>query len=353
MNPRYSLTAVAAAWCALLAAPCSTFADPPTAESGEQQVRTQVAQMPASRRRELEEKRERFYRLTEEERYRMRRVHQGLSRAPDQNQLRHVLHRYAHWLQTLSMVERAELLSLPPEERVAKIKEILDQQAQRRLRYRLPKELTDNDLKALPLWLDGFIDEHREEIASHFPRLAPHLEESDSAHTRQMALAFLLRQGNWPDWLKPDAKDIDRLKADLSPKAREQLEKAQNDGRRETLATSWMRAVISSRRPRMDIDPTELQRFYREELDPRAREYLDSLPPERMQHMLRMLYESWKNGSRQDAGWPWGRFPPDSFRGRGPGSFGPSRGGPSHGGGPGRGPGGRRPPGPGERGERQ
>ncbi len=90
-------------------------AEPAAPEAGPKNLET----MSATEKKELQSKQERFYRLDEKEQDRLRRLHEELSQAPDAAQLQRVMERYASWLQTLPSGARADLLSLPPADRVA------------------------------------------------------------------------------------------------------------------------------------------------------------------------------------------------------------------------------------------
>jgi hypothetical protein len=67
------------------------------------------------------------------------------------------------------------------------------------------------------------------------------------------------------------------------------LEKAIQAGQVAELSERWVQAARKSRWKLPAVDPDDLRKFYHE-LDAAKREYLESLPAERMQYELRRMY---------------------------------------------------------------
>jgi len=84
--------------------------------------------MSATEKKELQQKQDRFHRLAREEQNRLRRLHQGMSEDPQADRLRSVMERYTSWLKTLPSGQRADLLGLPQNDRVAEIKRLIEEQ---------------------------------------------------------------------------------------------------------------------------------------------------------------------------------------------------------------------------------
>ena len=274
--------------------------------------------MSAAEKKELQGKQERFYRLDAQEQDRLRRLHEELSQAPDAKELQMVLERYARWLQTLPSGERADLLSLPPRDRVAEIKRLLQGQADSRMQSYVSRKLSGDDLRAIADWMEQTIQRREPDILERAPMLREHLDQIRDPQRRMQALLFMTqRMGVRRDVLKPTPEDIERLKSQLSPEAQEDLEKAKSEGHLPELAEAWMRATMFSRFAGPPVDKQQLQRFYKEELEPQQRAYLESLPPERMQSELVKMYHAH-------------RFRRDGFRDGfrdGPGTWKPGPGG--------------------------
>ncbi len=266
--------------------------------------------MSAAEKKELQSKQERFYRLDEKEQDRLRRLHEELWQDPEAARLEKVLQRYASWLQTLPSGQRADLLSLPPSDRVAEIKRLLQEQSASRMRSYVSRKLSDGDLRTIAGWMEDIVKRREPEILERWPMLQEHLAQIPDPKRRMQALVIMAQRigpGSRRDWLKPTAEDIERLKSRLSPEAQEDLEKAKSEGRLSELAEAWMRAAMFSRFTGPPVDREQLRRFYADDLDPDQRAYLESLPPERMQSELQRMYHAHRfrrDGIRE---WPGGR----------------------------------------------
>jgi hypothetical protein len=134
-----------------------------------------------------------------------------------------------------------------------------------------------------------------------------------------MFLYFVLRRGPIRDMLRPGMEDIHRLKAFLSARARSQLEEAQQAGHLEELAQRWMRAAMSSKKAAPSVEKEQLRDFYHKAIDAKQREYLESLPPERMRFELLRMYRTDQFRRLMESSPPGNRHP-GGFRDRGPNS---------------------------------
>ncbi len=289
----------------------SAAPQPPVADAAPQRLDS----LSAAEKKELQSRQERFDRLDEKEQDRLRQLHAELSQAPDGAQLQQVLQRYATWLQTLPSGARADLLSLPPADRVAEIKRLLQEQSAARMRSYVSRPLSDDDLRTIANWMEDIVKRREPEILARLPMLENHLAQMpDSKRRLQALLVMAQRLGSSArrDWLRPAAEDIERLKSQLSPEAQEDLAKAQAEGRLPELAEAWMRAAMFSRFAGPAVDREQLRKFYVEELDADQRAYLESLPPGRMQFELQRMYHAH-------------RFRRDGFRER-PGAWKPAPG---------------------------
>jgi hypothetical protein len=283
------------------------------------------ATMSPAEKKELQSKQERFYRLDPAAQDRLRRLHDDLSQAPDAARLQSVLTRYAGWLQTLPSGQRADLLSLPPAERIAEIRRVLQEQTASRMRSYVPRKLSDDDLRTIASWVEQMVQRREPELLERMPAFKEHLDNISDAKRRIQALAFMVhRSGFRRDWLHPTAEEIDQLKTQLSAEARQDLDKAKAEGRLPELTDAWTRAAMFSRLTGPPADKEQLRKFFNEELDPQQREFLESLPPERMQaELVRMYYaHRFRRDGYRD--WPGLRKPGGGLRGPGPPSrFGP------------------------------
>ena len=81
--------------------------------------RQQIESLSADQKEELRVKFAKFEALSSDEQEQLRRLHEQLDSDPQGNQLRRTLARYHEWLKSLSPSDRADLLVLPPTERLA------------------------------------------------------------------------------------------------------------------------------------------------------------------------------------------------------------------------------------------
>jgi hypothetical protein len=291
--------------------------------AGSEDSRTVVVErldeMSAAEKKELLRMQERFYRLSPEERARLWDLHRDISNDRHAVRLRGVMERYTSWLKTLPSGQRADLLSLPPKERIETIKSLMQKQHTSRLRGIVTPELADEDLVAIVKWMDDYVKRHEQEILERMPMLKERIEQVDDPKRRQLLIQVALRFSRRKDMLRPDKEDIERLRSQLSQKARQELDKAQQDGHLPELAQRWMRAAMYSKRISLPVDREELRRFYNEmaSKDPKTREYLESLPPERMLAELTRMYNAHRFEQFFGSGRPPFGRPGSGWRGQG------------------------------------
>ena len=257
-------------------------------------VLERLDKMSAAEKKEVQRNQERFYNLPVEERDRLRKLHRDIALDQRADHLRGLMGRYTEWLRTLPSGQRADLLSLPPKDRIEKIKQLMQQQHTSRMRGIVAAELSDDDLRAIVKWMNDFVRRHEKEILDSMPMMKQRLAQIDDPRKRQLLIQVAIRMGGRKELPRPDDEDIERLKSQLSPKARQQLDTAQQDGHLTELAQRWMRAAMYSRRQTPAVDRDELRKFYNEvaSQDPQKREYLESLPPERMLAELTRMYNA-------------------------------------------------------------
>lgn len=308
----------------------------------------------------LLEKKQRFDALSPAEQDRYRALHGELVNDPQYEELRDTLQRYHDWFKTISSGERAELATLSPRERLTRVRELMDEQAADRFRMMVSEVikskqlLSRQDMSVVCEWTDEFLLRHAEEILAALPddsRLAEMKERFDpERHLHGLRFLYLRRGSSqlrgtrtgsdaaphvpprprklpaedgrsakvvrnspaaahdrldrFPD---PSAEEIADLKRRVSQPARDVLEKATEEGQELRIVQNWIRAAFLSRMM-PPVNLADLDRFVREEsLTKDEREWLESLPRERMYHELRKLYfrerfhrERWEKG--------WGRL---------------------------------------------
>lgn len=307
----------------VIAGVCSLAAVSVRADSPESphEARSRIDKMSAAEKTELNRKCDRFYGLNPDEQDRLKRLHSELGRRPDADRLRGVMERYAEWLKTLPSGQRSELLSLPPEERLAEIKRLMQERETSQMRHFVSRDaLSDEDLEAIGQWLDRYIKNHEAELLENAPHFKEKIASLQDGPQRRLLLYFAIRMSPRKDLFRPSDEEIKELEEQLSAQACKQLATAKQDGTYGTLAQTWMRAALYSKRLAPAVDHEQLRKFFHEELDAKQREYLESLPRQRMEFELTRLFQAHQLREYFGGEFPGGfGRPGGGFRGRGSG----------------------------------
>ena len=278
----------------------------------------------------------------------LRSVCLELHERPNAEELRKVMRRYYDWLTTLSPSVQAELLELPREQRVARIQQMLAEQAKKTVKGPGPQAVgwadpyrravwqagggarffNPDDMVPLLEWLDAYIAEHGtkllDEISpSHREGLKKQLAQiaaiKDTLHRHELVATLMLRwqldhPGKMP---KLEDRDLQEMRDRLSERTRERLQ-------RQPIAEQWRVAstligffVLSQWGPHgthpqvSAVGDDELAQFFEKELSAKDREWLLSLPGggERISQELlrRYIYRKLYQGSDRPPGFygPW------------------------------------------------
>jgi hypothetical protein len=302
----------------------------------QQDCRERLEKMTGAEKEELRRKKERFDRLSPDQQDRLRQLHEKLSKDPQSARLRQIMVRYGEWLKTLPSGQRAELLSMLPDQRIAQIKKYTEQQERQRFHELVLKKLKPEDYGIILRWFEekllaGLTADQRKDV-----------ERQRDPRGRIMDILRLSRQlagdqnPRFLDRLTVTEHDVQELATrPLSSEARAALEQAPNLEAKQRIVRNWAGAAVFSRiTPR--VSNQALQRFLEEHVDPKRREYLENLPRDRMLSELRKMYymSRFRDGDGE-------RFPPP-YRKRPPADLPPP-------GAPGRGAKGMEPPPRGEK----
>ena len=295
------------------------FADEESAE----QRRARLEVMSAEQKESIRKKRERFESLPKEEQDRLRKLYDEIEAHPQCERLKKVMVNYHEWLKTLPAKDQADLLSVPPEKRLAKIKEIQTRLAGERLAA-IASELHSEDVSAISTWLEMYVSSHEKEFTNTTPpQFKSGLEKLPKVERiRRHVWGIGWRLENNPDTLPtPTDDELATFVSLVSPQARKILEKAISPEEKWQDAQEFIRQVqISKRMPR--VSDEELRKFAAT-LTPDQLDELESKSPEDMKRDLRRMYQWQKAGYAPPGGFnPWdggGLRPPRNFKGgRGP-----------------------------------
>jgi hypothetical protein len=307
-------------------------ADPPTRED--------IANLPPEAKATLLKNKEKFEALSAEEQKRLRELNMAITSSPQGPALLTTLDRYEVWLTSLTSKQRSDLLELPPEKRIDRIKELMQEQERSRLRELGGKQLPLEDVDAIFNWLEEYMKTHEDKYLERVPGedYRKKLREMDEVSRRRSLMRGIIMRGPRSDSPMPMKEDFVRLLPTLTPATRAALESAKTPEEQQQVARQWIfSAMISKVLP----PPSEedLQKIFKD-LKADERERLERKSPEDIKRELTWRYH-WKGRE----GWrgPGGPgFGPGRPGGSGSVGAGPGGQGGPGGGGPGRG--GDRPP---------
>ncbi len=260
--------------------------------------RQRLESMPPAEKEKLLRQKERFESLSAEEQQRLKEIHEALAAAPDGERLYGVLRRYCDWLKTLASAERAELAAMPPDERIARIRELMKIQEEKRVRKLA--NLSYDEGQAVLAWLDDMITPYEDELIKHLrPEHQQFLrQESDNPETRRKRIVFFLfrsRQGDkLREIVKPTDDDLERLLAGLSEPTRAAFRSLKDPEQQEELVRKWI--FVSVVNPAyIPVDDNEINEFFTK-LPRGVQAELERLPREEMRQELRRMYFAAKVG---------------------------------------------------------
>ena len=210
---------------------------------------TKIASLTSEKKAELLRKKERFDKLSEPERQRLRDLHTELSSSADVATLETVMRNYSNWLKNLqSSRDRDEVLSLPVEDRVKRIKEIVRRQEGDRLREYVRFYLPKADHDALYKFLDEFVKDHEQEILDRLgdsdKRLFGRIIDDGA---RRKSLIPKLGRHFFGDAKMPfpTIEEMQRMVSTLSPETQKQLD-SQAGAKRDDRVRELVGAAIGS-----------------------------------------------------------------------------------------------------------
>jgi hypothetical protein len=253
--------------------------------------RRELENMSAVERDQLLRKQAAFEKLTDAEQERLRQLDETLTGDPEGQRLREIMLRYHTWLAALPSSQRTEIVSLPPEQRVAKIKERVSEQIERRRQELAQDSINGPDVAKIRSWLMEI-----------YTRVEPKLLEQLDSEQREDVLRLSSPQMRFP-WvmnmitrgkgmesnpqrhlvaLEITSEDHQRLVESLSESAQQYYARMDTDDERRALVQNWTWVAIwrGIARESSRLSGDQLRRFL-EGADPKLRDQLDYLPPEK------------------------------------------------------------------------
>src|SRR5690606_3079480 len=239
--------------------------------------------MSAAEKAELQRKQRRFEALTPDEQQRLRELHEQLATAPDGERLRTIALNYYAWQKSLQAIERAELQnpSLPPSERVARVKKLLQKQVETRFKDYAEANLDSEDREQIDRWLRDVVERYPDEFRKiMIPRFHAQYDTADLDQRVSMIRRALFFGANLQHVGLPD-EELAKLTDNLSERATTALSKTRNDAERANLVRRWVWAAARARLLEQfhNVPADELMRFYREQLTDQEKRRLEILSP--------------------------------------------------------------------------
>jgi hypothetical protein len=248
-----------------------------------------LSRMSPVEREQLLRNRDRFERLSPQEQQKLRDLHATISADPASDRLKQVMLQYHEWLMSLPSGQRIEILESPPEERIKQIRSIRRREGRQRFSELGARELQASDRDAIASWFYELLRDREQVLALLSPDLRRRLNRMNpNSRRRAIMQAIRRRVGSDRSILKrleiTAAERLD-LSRQLSAKARRSLNTAREQ---DALLRRWIVAALFSEHA-PQIDPAELRQF-RQSLDSRNKDYLETLPRERMRRELQRMY---------------------------------------------------------------
>jgi hypothetical protein len=260
--------------------------------------RRRIREMKPDEKRQLLDRHERFAQLDPEHQQRLRELHRELAESARADELRQVMQGYCRWVQGLPVYERAELLELPPAERVERVGHLLKQQEEEKAKSGREElaTLKPQDRPGVRRWIDGFFERNqgrfREMVGRRSGRPLSR-EETRRIAFFTIARLFSAEPGRLLPHIEPE---LQGLYEELSPETRQRLATVPLEQQCRTVS-HWLRqltrhefAIAQGLPDALKVNDEELGLFISLYLTEEDREYLKGVPREEMERELRMMY---------------------------------------------------------------
>lgn len=278
-------------------------------EQPEAHPRQRLAAMSGHDLAELQNRQRRFEQMPELKQHRLREMHDRLQVHPRHEALMATLKRYYEWIKSLSAEDRAIIKSLSGDERLARIRDIRQQQAEQIFGIAGDTQLPRNDVSGLFEWNREFLAAKRDAMLALVRQRGSGGEGRSfrgfDESSRTDFLFFVLSRTD-PDGAAAliTEDDIDQLKKKLSPDAVTIIDDQQTLPERQKLVYRWVISAISAQ-----LDPSipdrELMDFYDTQMTSEQRQQVDAMTAENRRRTIARLYRmARRNDGRRPFGPP-------------------------------------------------
>ena len=258
----------------------------------------QLQQLPPQQRNELQQKNVRFEQLTDKKKDEYREFNARLNETPNHKRLRQVMQSYTDWLLNLDTIERERILSLPFDQRLQEVVQLVRMEKEQRFKELLVTNLRHDDLIEVGQWYDRWLDEQTDKLTAlsesikdpSFKNLIAQAEDPRQRSTLTVVL-LLKKHGSskWNDWFKDWELDVTKLIGSLSETAQLLYASAESDQQRLELVLRWGYYSLVAQ-SMQGVSDDELLKFYRNEMSPANRDILNRQRPENVIPMLHHFY---------------------------------------------------------------
>ncbi len=307
--------------------------------------RVWIEELRADDKAALRNRRDRFEKLSGEEKHWLRQLHEAIAQEPNAQLLLATLSDYQRWLRDLSPGEHDDLQRLPADQRITKITSRLQNQRRRdqwqeRITARLAeinRDISQADQQAIRRWASNYWRERRDQTEAGSPHESRHRMQHwrGASEGRELAqLRHLLDRSRGNGSLRLEAEQFRKLERRLSSRAQRKLSLVSSKSERQQMLGHWTEQTMRAGMMQRMLDPQhngvreqDLEQFFIEELSSESRQRLLNLPRDQMKQELRRMY------MRDVLGMTSPRGSPESRRGApgGPPHDRTPRGGPRHG----------------------
>jgi hypothetical protein len=287
-----------------------------SADAAHEARRERIAAMSAAEKEQLKVKQERFAKLDDAERKKLRTLHAAIENHPQHEELTRVMMRYRQWLRELTPEDRASLLTTELSGRLA-VAQMLQEKLHQRYLAEAGKEMSEAEARVVKDWMDALVAERIPaalEVANGGQkRMLERAIEKKETHFQRGIVWDMIFRGSLP---AITAEDHLRLAAAVSTERRETFQRAKTKEERERVVNAWIMGATFYRRGFGGPGPSheDLEQELAK-LPPEERKRVSTLPPEQMRDALRRKWFETRFSNRGGRGGPGDRGPGD----RGPG----------------------------------
>ncbi len=254
-----------------------------------EQDKDKVKNISAEKKDELNRKRKRFENQSPNQKALLREFNREIENHEDSEHLTTVMNNYTEWLRTLPGADRAELLDLPANERIERIKELKALPREDYVREAFGGNVQFESIVSIFRWVQKFVDHREAELIGHLSDRQKDLIKQNPDLTRKTIFEHFQKTEDLTDILAlvsdEERKSFDAILSKEQIKvigARWGFDGTTEDGISmfmkwdlEPFVHLWIRGLLNNRK--FKVDEPSLQKFFDETLTEKSRKLLDEM----------------------------------------------------------------------------